>query len=191
MSIAKLVQKIRPEASNHLAQIEPSFVFTQNVKSPAPISHEPPCTVGIRVHRLLSSSSKPSDQLDFHYLPWANALRRSFWQYGVWVESSEQFLDGLGKIPSGKCDHLMSGIDARLGLVEVKTLCAGQSDEVRHADLLQLGAYGRLVAGHNRRFESMWLGLAYIDLASKRTILRVYEEPRRLIMNSVAAFGAI
>jgi len=146
-----------------------------------------PLDAGTQFHRtlrLLCDFEQQPTPTERAYLGWVSALRRAVLSLGVDELSIETDLEACGTVCHGTCDLLVHGGPAPLGVIEAKVIVSGTQDVLRGRDLVQLASYARLIAGH-RSFDSVWAGLAYVELETRLVRLSVFNSSRGLVMTTL------
>lgn len=132
-------------------------------------------THGVRFHALLSriKDHGPLSKTERQYLPFLDSLRSELRDHGVRYLRPEQVLSHpqLGR---GRCDVLVDGGLKPHGIGELK--CVTElPDEVRHADLMQLGRYAAMRGGRCENV-SLWGFIAYVSISSRSVRVFAYSD---------------
>lgn len=150
-----------------------------------------PLTAGTAFASLLErmGDNYPLSPTEKAYLPWMVALRKMVWGMGAWQMDIEAPLSAIGHVPQGICDLLVHGGPQRRGVIEVKVLTRGSVKTPRGRDLVQVGAYARLLAKHGS-FDDVFAAVAYVELEAKAVRLLGVSNARKLVTTTLQLLKA-
>lgn len=133
-------------------------------------------TLGVRFHALLTriKDSDPLTAKEKALLPYLNAVRDELRGMGVRYIDPEVRLPGVHPFPNSRCDMLLKGGLAPLGVAEVKVTSV-IPDRPVDAHLMQLAVYEELVA-RNHNQNRLWGCVAYLSFAQKRIRIFAYRD---------------
>lgn len=147
-------------------------------------------TLGVRFHGLLKRIKDfgPLDAKEKALLPYLNTVRHELRTMGVKHIDPEVRLRGIHPLPNARCDMLLKGGLAPVGVVEVKVTSA-VPDGPADAHLMQLAVYEELVA-RNHHQNRLWGCVAYVSFIQKQVRLFAYRDVttiRRIACELLAA----
>jgi hypothetical protein len=147
-------------------------------------------TLGVRFHALLTriKDSDPLDAKEKSLLPYLNAVRHELRSMGVKYIDPEVRLPGVHPFPNSRCDMLLKGGLAPVGVAEIKVTGA-LPDRPADAHLMQLAVYEELVA-RNHNQTRLWGCVAYVSFTEKQVRIFAYRDVtaiRRTACNLLAA----
>ena len=147
-------------------------------------------TLGVRFHALITriKDFDPLDAKEKALLPYLNAVRDELRSMGVKYIDPEVRLPGVYPLPNSRCDMLLKGGLAPVGVAEVKVTGA-IPDRPVDAHLMQLAIYEELVVRKLHQ-SHLWGCVAYVSFVEKRVRLFAYRDVttiRRTACNLLAA----
>lgn len=141
----------------------PDDVRTIQVKHPLRTT-ESNFRIGCRLHSLFEriADHGPLSRREKALLPWMTSLRNELRSIGVrFIEPEVAISDDTG-FPSGRCDLLVHGGPAAMGVIEIKVTDASEPSA---ASILQLGGYLSLVDGlRERGARDPWGAIAHASM---------------------------
>lgn len=123
--------------------------------------------IGCRLHALFEriADHDPLSRAEKMLLPWLTSLRDDLRSMGVYFIEPEITIDDDGGLPSGRCDLLVHGGPASMGVIELKVTDA---TEPSPASLLQLGGYLSLVdALPEKDARAPWGAIAHASMPDR------------------------
>jgi hypothetical protein len=158
---------VGPFAHCSVAAAEPDFTQTSFLSPSVSIPKEDSYEFGCRLHLLLRRTSDRSrlSPCELKRLPWLNAIRQELRSHGVTQLQPEVTLSAHG-LPAGRCDLLLSGGLADVGVAELKvTSRLPSAPNFQHYQ--QLSRYADLIAADHRAAE-VWGVLVYVHRRTLR-----------------------
>lgn len=194
MNVTSLTRSISRHASAAaFNSLTPDIVRVSKVASGqhADLISTDPLTAGRTFAALLERmcDNAPLSPEEKAYLPWMSTLRTMVWGLGAWEMEIESPLKSVGNVPHGICDVLLYGGPKSRGVIEVKVISRGSVLSPRGRDLVQVGAYARLLAGKGS-FDDIFAAVAYVELETRVVRLFGVSNARELVTTTLELFKA-
>ena len=134
--------------------------------------------LGLRFHALMRKcEDDPVRPQQNELMPWCSVVRDELRSVGVTRVESEVSLRAARGLPAGRCDLIVHGGLAPLGIVEVKVVNKIGGSETKA--LLQVAGYAELLSAQ-RDFKSPWLGLVFVSFAERKVAFQFHRGSTRL-----------
>lgn len=197
MNVTTLTRSLsQTKSTAAFSSFKPDILRCRPVKvfGPTHLISSDPLQAGNDFSALLKrmGDSDPLTPKEKAYLPWMVVLRQMIWALGASEMDIELPLSPCGGVPKGVCDLLVHGGPKSRGVIEVKVISRGEVQTPRGRDLAQLGAYARLVVGrsHDSDFDSVYAGVAYIELESRKVRLYAVSGAQDLVAATIQLLRA-
>lgn len=160
--------------ATNAAGTTPDFVRTNSVQA-GNIALDT-FTLGVRFHALLTriKDHGPINTKERVLMPYLNTIRDELRSMGVRYIDPEVSLPGIYPLRNSRCDMLLKGGLAPMGIAEIKVTRA-VPNRPADAHLMQLAIYTELVA-RNHNQNRLWGCVAYVSCLEKRIRLFAYRD---------------